>query len=222
MRKLSPERVRELRESNWLSQQDLADASGVSLFTVQRIERGDGAVRPGTGRAIAKALGVTPDELTDAPKAEPPRDRPVEPGAGVSSFGESHLLAERRLLSSLHPFAGRVEDQAGYWRELAASGRVSLDTLDYATKELGFTARSFGALADAAIAEHWSPAELRLLTRVYESAAGPYRRAWEALLEAWAKSASDTQGSRRLRLVADADEAMRVLEEAEEAVSAAA
>ncbi len=72
MRKLSPERVRELRESNWLSQQDLADASGVSLFTVQRIERGDGAVRPGTARAIAKALGVTPDDLADAPKVETP------------------------------------------------------------------------------------------------------------------------------------------------------
>ncbi len=222
MRKLSPEKVRELREAAWMSQQDLADASGFSLFTVQRIERGDGAVRPGTGRAIAKALGVTPDELTDAPKAEPPRDRPVEPGAGVSSFGESHLLAERRLLSSLHPFAAQVEARTEYWRGLAGSGRVSLDRLEDATEELGFTARGFEALVKAAIAEDWSPAELRLLTRVYESIAGPYRKAWSALLEAWAESASDTQGSRRLRLVADADEAMRVLEEAEEAVSAAA
>lgn len=223
MRKLSPDRVREARERAWLSQQDTADASGVSLFTVQRIERGDGAVRPGTARAIAKALGVTPDDLADAPKVEPPRDRPVEPSAGASLLGERrNLLEERRLLSSLNPFATRVEKQAEYWRELADLDQVSLHTLEYATKELEFTALSFKVLADAAIAEHWSGAELRLLGRVYESVAGPYKQAWDELLAAWVgeAGAADTQGSRRLRLVAD--EAMQVVEEAEEAVRTAA
>lgn len=217
MRKLSPDKVREQRERAWMSQQDTADASGVSLFTVQRIERGDGAVRPGTARAIAKALGVTPDDLADAPKNPPPRsERPVEPTAGVSSFGESHLLAERRLLSSLHPFTTPVEARTEYWRELAGSGRVSQGAVEYATKELEFTARSFKVLVDAALDEHWSPAELRMLTRVYESVAGPYRDAWSALMGAWVKGATDTQGSRRLRLVAD--EAMRAVEESGEAV----
>ncbi len=220
MRKLSPEKVRELREGAWMSQQDLADASGFSLFTVQRIERGDGAVRPGTGRAIAKALGVTPDELTDAPKVAPPRDRPAEPSAGGS--GESHLLAERRLLSSLHPFAAQVEARTEYWRGLVESGRVNQYTLDYATEEMAITARGFKALTDAAVAEDWSPAELRLLRRVYESIAGPYRETWNALLGAWVEGAADAQGSRRLRLVTKADEAMRLVEEADEAVRTAA
>jgi transcriptional regulator with XRE-family HTH domain len=52
------EGVRDLRERRMLSQQELADRAGVSLFTVQRIERGEGSVRPKTGRAIADALGV--------------------------------------------------------------------------------------------------------------------------------------------------------------------
>ncbi len=80
-----------------MSQQDLADASGFSLFTVQRIERGTGGVRPGTARAIAKALGVSPDELTDAPKAEPPRERPVEPDAGDADGSDPLASIARRL-----------------------------------------------------------------------------------------------------------------------------
>jgi transcriptional regulator with XRE-family HTH domain len=57
------EGVRELRERRMLSQQELADRAGVSLFTVQRIERGEGSVRPKTGRAIAAALGVRVEDL---------------------------------------------------------------------------------------------------------------------------------------------------------------
>ncbi len=210
-----------------MSQQDTADASGVSLFTVQRIERGEGAVRPGTARAIAKALGVTPEDLADAPKAQPPRDRPVEPGTGFPSFGELYLLAERqvlaerRLLSSLNPFATQVEARTAYWRRLAEGGRVSLHRLEDATEDLGITARGFKDLVDAAVAEGWIPAERQLLGRVYEDIAGPYRQAWRALLEAWVKSATDAQGSGRLRLVKKADEAVRMFEEAEEVLSAA-
>lgn len=46
-----------------LSQQELAERAGVSLFTIQRIERGEGAVRPSTGRAVAQALDVRVEEL---------------------------------------------------------------------------------------------------------------------------------------------------------------
>jgi transcriptional regulator with XRE-family HTH domain len=72
------EGVRELRERRMLSQQELADRAGVSLFTVQRIERGEGSVRPKTGRAIAAALGVGVEDL--GPKVQAPlfRDLPNE------------------------------------------------------------------------------------------------------------------------------------------------
>lgn len=63
----SLERVRELRDRHMLTQQELAERAGVSLFTIQRIERGEGTVRPSTGRAVAGALGVEVERLL--PKA---------------------------------------------------------------------------------------------------------------------------------------------------------
>ncbi|MBA3953397.1 MAG: helix-turn-helix transcriptional regulator [Rubrobacter sp.] len=60
-----------------LSQQELADRAGVSLFTVQRIERGEGSVRPKTGRAIAGALGVGVEDLLGKAQAPLwPEERP--------------------------------------------------------------------------------------------------------------------------------------------------
>ncbi len=107
-----------------------------------------------------------------------------------------------------------------YWRGLVDSGWVSWDRLEDATQELVITALGFEALADTAVAEDWSRAEFRLLTRVYKDIAGPYHEAWTALLTTWVKNAADTQGAQRLRVVAD--KAMRRVEEAEKVVSAAA
>jgi transcriptional regulator with XRE-family HTH domain len=72
------EGVREWRERRMLTQQELADRAGVSLFTVQRIERGEGNVRPKTGRAIAAALGVSVEDLL--PKAQRPLPFEIDSG----------------------------------------------------------------------------------------------------------------------------------------------
>ncbi len=215
-----------------MSQEELAKASGVSPATVVQVELGNRQPQGRTLRKLATALDVEvadliEEEEAEAPKAAPPRDRPGEPGTGFPSFGELYLLAERqvlaerRLLSSLNPFATQVEARTAYWRRLAEGGRVSLHRLEDATEDLGITARGFKDLVDAAVAEGWIPAERQLLGRVYEDIAGPYRQAWRALLEAWVKSATDAQGSGRLRLVKKADEAVRMFEEAEEVLSAA-
>jgi transcriptional regulator with XRE-family HTH domain len=65
-----------------LTQQELADRADVSLFTIQRIERGEGNVRPKTGRAIAGALGVGVEDLLGKAQAplwldEPPERRDI-------------------------------------------------------------------------------------------------------------------------------------------------
>jgi transcriptional regulator with XRE-family HTH domain len=81
------EGVRELRERRMLSQQELADRAGVSLFTIQRIERGEGSVRPKTGRAVAAALGVRVEDLLL--KAQAPLPFEEEPDQRCSSFLEA-------------------------------------------------------------------------------------------------------------------------------------
>jgi transcriptional regulator with XRE-family HTH domain len=70
--------VKEWRHRRMLSQQEVADRAGTSLFTIQRIERGEGNVRPKTGRAVAEVLGVPIEELL--PKVQAPlwSDEPHE------------------------------------------------------------------------------------------------------------------------------------------------
>lgn len=56
--------LRELREQKGWSQETLAGMAGISAHTIGRIERGD--VRkpiPLVVKALAQALGVTPDEI---------------------------------------------------------------------------------------------------------------------------------------------------------------
>lgn len=131
-------------------------------------------------------------------------------------------MAERRLLSSLHPFATQVEARTGYWQRLAESGQVNMSTLEYATEELGFTARSFMILVDAAIAEGWAGAELRLLRHVYESINGPHHEAWAALVRTYGKSfAMSFDDPNVVSLRRRGEKAMRELEEAEETARAA-
>jgi transcriptional regulator with XRE-family HTH domain len=57
-------RLRELRQRRYLSQRDLAKASGLSPTTIANLEGGQGAVLPRTVRALARALDIDPDYLT--------------------------------------------------------------------------------------------------------------------------------------------------------------
>ena len=104
MRPLDADRVREWRHRRMLSQQEVADRAGTSLFTIQRIERGEGSVRPKTGRAVAAALGVSIEELF--PKAQAPLWSD-EPGV------------ERRVsLAALTAWADYLGLMLERWREL--------------------------------------------------------------------------------------------------------
>ena len=56
-------KIKELRESKGLSQEELCENSGISLRTIQRIENGESVPRGSTLKTIASSLNVSPDSL---------------------------------------------------------------------------------------------------------------------------------------------------------------
>ena len=56
-------RLKEWRERRLLTQRELAELVGMTVGTINRIERGVHRPRLGTVRKLAEALGVTADEL---------------------------------------------------------------------------------------------------------------------------------------------------------------
>lgn len=63
-------KVQELRKSKGLSQEELAENSGLSLRTIQRIENGETEPRGDTLKRLANSLRVTPEELIDRAEQE--------------------------------------------------------------------------------------------------------------------------------------------------------
>jgi transcriptional regulator with XRE-family HTH domain len=89
-----------------LSQQEVADRAGTSLFTIQRIERGEGNVRPKTGRGVAAALSVPIEELLpevqaslfrELPEQEPAEERRANWRSAVDSARQLREGGRARL-----------------------------------------------------------------------------------------------------------------------------
>ncbi len=57
------DRLRDLRKRALMTQEQLAERSGIAVSTVIRIERNQVEPRGGTIRKLAEALGVPPYEL---------------------------------------------------------------------------------------------------------------------------------------------------------------
>jgi transcriptional regulator with XRE-family HTH domain len=57
------DKLREIRKRALLTQQQLADKSGVGVTTIIRVERNQVEPQARTIRKLAKALGVEPHEL---------------------------------------------------------------------------------------------------------------------------------------------------------------
>ena len=51
-------RIKELRKQRKLSQRALSEQIGVNIRTVQRLERGEGAMKPPTAEGVANFFGV--------------------------------------------------------------------------------------------------------------------------------------------------------------------
>ncbi len=62
-------RVRALRLRRFLTQEQLADASGIGRATIARLEAGRSTPHLGTVKALASALHVEPEELVRDPDA---------------------------------------------------------------------------------------------------------------------------------------------------------
>jgi transcriptional regulator with XRE-family HTH domain len=57
------DRLRDLRKRKLLTQEQLADRSGVGIATIVRVERNQVEPRGSTIRKLAEALNVEPEEL---------------------------------------------------------------------------------------------------------------------------------------------------------------
>lgn len=71
----SAARIAAIRKSKGFSQEMLAEQSGVSLRTIQRVEQGETMPRGYTLQTIATALGVTLEDFREAP--EPEQKQPI-------------------------------------------------------------------------------------------------------------------------------------------------
>jgi transcriptional regulator with XRE-family HTH domain len=103
---VSPERIKALRDAKAWSQAHLAEAAGLSLRTVQRVEA-EGTASSETRLALAGALGVPVESLGAAPlppaREEEPDQVPTSARVGVFAVSSAGLLFALWLGSGLPP-----------------------------------------------------------------------------------------------------------------------
>lgn len=105
----SAARILAIRKSKGFSQELLAEQSGVSLRTIQRVEQGETVPRGHTIQALATALKVPLDALLTlpapvaAPAVEPAVDLPSErPTSPATPLATPSLPADPQLLQLLN------------------------------------------------------------------------------------------------------------------------
>ena len=102
----SAERILAIRKSKGFSQELLADQSGVSLRTIQRVEQGETVPRGHTMQALATALDVPLDALLASQPAEAvvaaPLLVPPTPTPTVPALRQALLAADAQLPPDPH------------------------------------------------------------------------------------------------------------------------
>lgn len=89
-REFDGERLRAVRDMRLLSQEELAELSGVNEIHISRLERGETKhPYPRTIRRLARALEVDPDELLVKDENGPLVLRPYEGTFAARAFGSS-------------------------------------------------------------------------------------------------------------------------------------
>jgi transcriptional regulator with XRE-family HTH domain len=87
-------RIRESREAQSLSRDDLAYKAGVSAKTIKRIEEQKTTARPITVRNLAEGLGLDPSELRPSPEWEADQLRRIEANVALILRVLAEVLAE--------------------------------------------------------------------------------------------------------------------------------
>lgn len=128
------DRIRRARRRLGLSQEELADASGVSAATIVQVELGNRRPQGRTLRKLAVALGVEVADLLEEeahPKAE------SRSSLELSLF--NGLEDERRIAINYATCRTALEDFCDYWNEILDADRLdpqALDDFDAAAKVL--------------------------------------------------------------------------------------
>jgi transcriptional regulator with XRE-family HTH domain len=105
---INAQRLRSLREQRGWSQEQLADVSGLSARTIQRVEA-TGAASLETRMALAAALELAPaDLLVPAQASRVELLPPVHPSVARPSFGQHPPLLTMLLLVALLVFAQMI------------------------------------------------------------------------------------------------------------------
>ena len=90
-------RIKELRKQRNLSQRALSEQIGVNIRTVQRWERGEGAMKPPTAEGVANFFGVSVGYLLGYSQSP---DTPEEKGLQLSKC-QQYLLKLISIKASL-------------------------------------------------------------------------------------------------------------------------
>ncbi|SHJ48799.1 protein of unknown function [Hymenobacter daecheongensis DSM 21074] len=102
----SATRIQSIRKSKGLSQELLAEQSGVSLRTIQRVEQGETMPRGYTLQALAAALGVELEAFRPAPEPvlQPaPEPAPIRRAESQLAPAAPVALVVRRVAPALRP-----------------------------------------------------------------------------------------------------------------------
>jgi transcriptional regulator with XRE-family HTH domain len=159
---LDTERVKEWRHRRMLSQQEVADRAGTSLFTIQRIERGEGNVRPKTGRGVAAALGVPIEELLpkaqaplfrEPPEQEPPEERHENQRAAAVRDAFADLRRTAIRFEGYHAIQKAIDEYREQWEKRLAEGDFDKAALEEAGRALKAFWPAVTAAADAEMIE---------------------------------------------------------------------
>lgn len=135
------ETLKRLRKASGLTQDDLAEAAGVSIFTVRGYEQGKRTPNDEQRVAIAKVLGVPPEVLTDF---------------GITNPNEAfHFLREFARIYYMAPQMGNIGPIIVEDRDLITIGLPKRPSLKKLLKDWYFAWIEFQETGDAEKYQNW-------------------------------------------------------------------